>query len=93
MKTAIIIEDEPKAAQELQGILKKLRNDIIVIKTIESIEESVAWLQTNESPDIIFSDIQLSDGISFDIFRKIKNIAPIIFCTAFDAYMQKAFEV
>lgn len=91
MTKAIIIEDEPKAAQELQDILIST-GKIVIVKKMGSIEESLEWLSVNEQPDIIFSDIQLSDGISFDIFRKIKLSSPIIFCTAFDEYMLKAFE-
>lgn len=92
MIRAVIIEDEPKAANELKDILEQVRGDITIIKTMGSIEESVKWLQRNEAPDIIFSDIQLSDGLSFDIYKKINLPSPIIFCTAFDEYMLKAFE-
>lgn len=92
MICAIIIEDEPKAVSELKDILEHLSRDITVIATLESVEESIEWLQSHASPDIIFSDIQLSDGLSFEIYKKVKIQAPIIFCTAFDDYMLNAFE-
>ncbi len=92
MIRAIIIEDEPKAAQELKEMIQHLRKDISIIKVMSSVEESVDWLQKNEPPDLILSDIQLSDGVSFDIYRQVKVNSPIIFCTAFDEYTLKAFE-
>lgn len=92
MIKAIIIEDEPKAAQELKEILVQVRPEITIIKMMGSVEESINWMQSHESPDLIFSDIQLSDGISFEIYRQVKVTAPIIFCTAFDEYMLRAFE-
>jgi two-component system, LytTR family, response regulator LytT len=92
MIRAFIIEDEPKAVNELKNILEHIRPDIVVVKSLGSIDESVEWLQNNEAPDIIFSDIQLSDGLSFEIYKKVHLQSPIIFCTAFDEYALNAFE-
>jgi DNA-binding LytR/AlgR family response regulator len=92
MMRALIIEDEPKVSKELKNIILNLRPDISVLSTLESVEDTVAWLQHHEAPDIIFSDIQLSDGLSFDIFKKVTIHTPVIFCTAFDEYMLNAFE-
>lgn len=92
MTSVIIIEDEPKAAKELSHMLMLARPDWRVVQTIESIEDAIEWFQHHPAPDIIFSDIQLSDGVSFEIFRQVKIETPIIFCTAYDEYMLKAFE-
>ncbi len=92
MTTAVIIEDEPKAAQELKEILGTIRKDLDVVAMIGSVEEAISWFRSHPSPDIIFSDIQLSDGISFDIYRQVELATPVIFCTAFDEYMLTAFE-
>lgn len=92
MIKALIIEDEPKIADEMRSMLASLRPDISVLGTLESVEDSIGWFQANESPDLIFSDIQLTDGQSFDIFKKVKIGSPIIFCTAYDEYMLRAFE-
>jgi two-component system response regulator LytT len=88
---ALIIEDERKAALELKSMIHELRPEIIFYDVIESVEEAIQWLRNNVAPGLIFSDIQLSDGLSFEIFRQVKVQSPIIFCTAFDEYMLDAF--
>jgi two-component system LytT family response regulator len=88
----VIIEDEPKAELELKEILLSVRPEVNIVAIIASVEEAIQWFRNGEHPNVIFSDIQLSDGTSFDIFRQIKVAAPIIFCTAFDEYMLHAFE-
>lgn len=89
----LIIEDERKAAQELKNILISLSPDYRIMDSLESVEDGVAWFASNTQPDLIFSDIQLADGLSFEIFRNLKTLPPIIFCTAFDEYALAAFEV
>jgi DNA-binding LytR/AlgR family response regulator len=89
---AVIIEDEKKATKELSSILLSLRPDIRIVATLESVEDSIEWFTTHDSPDIIFSDIQLADGLSFQIFKTVAINAPVVFCTAFDEYMLDAFE-
>ncbi|MGL1887129.1 MAG: LytTR family DNA-binding domain-containing protein [Reichenbachiella sp.] len=89
----LIIEDERFAQEELKRLLVLSSFDVEVIDCFESIEESVEWFNENQEPDLAFMDIQLSDGISFEIFQKVKVSCPIIFTTAFDNYALKAFKV
>ncbi|PQB07075.1 DNA-binding response regulator [Polaribacter filamentus] len=89
--TVIIIEDEKPAARRLNRMLLALG---IEAKTmLHSVEESLNWLQNNEHPDLIFLDIQLSDGLSFDIFEEIEVKSAVIFTTAYDEYALKAFKL
>jgi two-component system, LytTR family, response regulator LytT len=88
---AIIIEDEKRTAQDLQQILGDLMPDIEILSIIDSVEESIDYLTEKGCPDLIFSDIQLADGLSFEIFQEVKITCPIIFCTAFDEYAIQAF--
>ncbi len=93
MINVVIIEDEKPAVEKLKHLLFKADKSISVIKSLASVEESVNWLSTNSSPDLIFMDIQLSDGISFEIFESLNITSPVIFTTAFDNYAIKAFKV
>jgi len=87
----IIIEDEKPAARRLGRMLATLG---IEAKTmLHSVEESINWFQQNEHPDLIFLDIQLSDGLSFEIFEEIEVKSAIIFTTAYDEYAIKAFKL
>ncbi len=88
----LIIEDESLAADKLELMLKEVNPAISVMCKIGSIEESVKWLYQHTA-DLIFLDIQLSDGISFSIFEQITINTPIIFTTAYDQYAIKAFQV
>lgn len=87
----VIIEDEKPAARRLTRMLSEL--NIEVLKALHSVEESVEWLQNNEHPDLIFLDIQLSDGLSFEIFEVLEVKSAIIFTTAYDEYALKAFKL
>jgi two-component system response regulator LytT len=87
----LIIEDEKPAARLLQRKLEKL--DIAVSTMLHSVEESIHWFTNNQHPDLIFLDIQLSDGLSFEIFEKIDIQSAIIFTTAYDEYALKAFKL
>jgi DNA-binding LytR/AlgR family response regulator len=89
----LIIEDEAPAFRRLQKILEEVQPGIEIIEVIDSVEESVKWLKHHNPLDLIFMDIQLSDGISFEIFDQVKITRPVIFTTAFDEYMLKAFKV
>ena len=93
MIEAIIIEDEPPAAQRLQKLINETAPDIKVEHTLDSIESSVRRFQQNPLPSLIFLDIQLADGLSFEIFKHIKIDSFIIFTTAYDMYAIKAFEL
>lgn len=89
----LIIEDEAPAFRRLQKILDEVKPGIEIIDVIDSVEDSVKWLKNHHHPDLIFMDIQLSDGISFEIFDHVTISNPVIFTTAFDEYMLKAFRV
>lgn len=87
----IIIEDEKPSARRLQRMLSKLG---VEAKTmLHSVEESMDWFQNNEHPDLIFLDIQLSDGLSFEIFEAFEIKSAVIFTTAFDEYALQAFKL
>ncbi len=93
MIKTIIIEDEKAAAQRMERLLSDADSEIKVIEILDSITSSVRWLSANPAPDLIILDIQLSDGLSFEIFKQIKIESFIIFTTAFDEYAIKAFEL
>ena len=88
----IIIEDEPRTAKELSNILENLDSSITVLAILSSVASAVKWLSEEPLPDLIFSDIQLGDGLSFEIFKQVPLNVPIVFCTAFDEYAIHAFE-
>jgi two-component system LytT family response regulator len=90
---AIIIEDETVAAQSLQNLIEEVDADIQTISILQSIDESIEWLQAYPMPNLVFMDIHLADGSSFSIFEKIDITCPVIFTTAYDEYALKAFEV
>ena len=87
----LIVEDEINAFQYLEASLKKIDPAIQVLAHLESVEDTVNWLLDNPAPDLIFLDIELSDGRSFEIFEHIDVQAPIIFTTAYDQYAIEAF--
>ena len=89
----LIIEDEAPAARQLTKMLLQSDPSIVVIEVIDSIEASVKWLQTFPAPDAVFMDIQIADGLSFDIFNHVEIACPVVFTTAFDQYAIKAFKV
>jgi DNA-binding LytR/AlgR family response regulator len=87
----IIIEDEKPSARRLQRMLEKLH--VKAETMLHSVEESIAWFQAHEHPDLIFLDIQLSDGLSFEIFEAIDIKSAVIFTTAYDEYALQAFKL
>jgi len=87
----VIIEDEPIAAKNLERLIKEIEPEIRVLAILESIKQSVEWFSVNNA-DLIFMDIQLSDGLSFKIFERVNITAPVIFTTAYDQYAIKAFK-
>lgn len=89
----LIIEDEPYAQDELKRLLSLCDPSIEVWTCIDSVEDSIIWLEEPNEPDLIFMDIQLSDGLSFDIFKHTEVKAPVIFTTAYDEYAIRAFKV
>ena len=91
MIKAIIIEDEKPAARRLQRMLSKLGIETETL--LHSVAEAIDWFHNNAHPDLIFLDIQLSDGLSFEIFEHIETTSAIIFTTAYDEYALKAFKL
>lgn len=89
----LIIEDEAWAAKDLQNLIQKIEPDARILDSVGSVKASVKWLEANPAPDLILSDIQLSDGISFEIFESLRLQCPIIFTTAFDEYAIRAFKL
>lgn len=89
----LIIEDEAPAAKRLIKLLEDLIPDMQLMERLDSVEQSIQFLKNDPALDLIFMDIQLADGLSFDILTTIKIQAPIIFTTAFDQYTLKAFKV
>lgn len=89
----LIIEDEYHAARRLNKLLSELRPDIKVLDTIDSVEDAVNWFKQHEAPELAFMDIQLADGLSFDIFNQVDLKVPVVFTTAYDQYTLKAFKV
>ncbi|WP_288984512.1 LytTR family DNA-binding domain-containing protein [uncultured Flavobacterium sp.] len=87
----LIIEDEKPAARLLQRKVEKL--GLQANTMLHSVEESIAWFQNNAHPDLIFLDIQLSDGLSFEIFEQIDIKSAVIFTTAYDEYALRAFKL
>ena len=87
----LIVEDEIMAQKSLTRTLKQNFPDLEIIGTTDSVKNTVEWLQTNQ-PDLIFMDIELSDGICFEIFRQTEVKAKVIMTTAYDSYALKAFE-
>ena len=92
MINTIIIEDEKLAADNIIRLLSLTKEPISILAVLDSVQESVEWLKTHPQPDLIFMDIQLKDGNSFSIFEQVKVLSPIVFITAYDSYLVKAFE-
>ncbi|HDR51838.1 MAG TPA: response regulator, partial [Mariniphaga anaerophila] len=88
----VIIEDEQHTAEDLAETIKKAESGAQIGAILRSVKEAVAYFQNNERPDLIFCDIQLGDGLSFEIFNRIPISSPVIFCTAYDEYALKAFK-
>ncbi|MBK8585389.1 MAG: response regulator transcription factor [Bacteroidetes bacterium] len=89
----LIVEDEKLSAEHLSNLLGKIEPTFEIVHVSESVKRTIAFLESGMKVDLIFMDIHLADGISFDIFTKVKETAPIIFTTAFDEYAIKAFKV
>lgn len=88
-----IIEDEQLGVDRLQKLLLEINPGIQVLGSSESIKSAVTWLKTHEHPDLLFMDIELADGQSFEIFKKVAITCPVIFTTSFDEYALQAFKV
>jgi two-component system, LytTR family, response regulator LytT len=91
--TILIIEDEEPAFRRLQKMLKEIEPGHALLNQIVSVSSAVKWFKENDAPDLIISDIQLSDGVSFEIFKQVDIKCPVIFTTAYDQYAIEAFKV
>lgn len=89
----VIVEDEPAAVSQLKFLIQELAIPHRIVTVIESVEDGIKWFTSSPNPDLIFSDIQLADGISFEIYEQVHLNTPIIFTTAFDEYAIRAFKL
>jgi DNA-binding LytR/AlgR family response regulator len=89
----LIIEDEPATANRLVKLLNQVSEEIELLSVIDSVEDTVQYLKTHTAPELIFMDIHLADGNSFEIFEQVDVSSPIVFTTAYDQYAIKAFKV
>lgn len=88
----VIIEDEVQTAWDMQNSIQQLQPGCKVVATLDSVEAGLEWFSHHEPPDLIFSDIQLGDGLAFEILQQVKLTCPVIFCTAYDEYALRAFQ-
>lgn len=89
----LLVEDEPLAAERLEAMIREYLPEVNVVGPFDSIRSAVSWLKENDAPDLALFDIQLADGLSFEIFEQADVTCPVIFTTAFDEYALKAFKV
>ena len=89
----LLIEDEEPAAERLANIIKEIQPDAEIAGTIVSVKSAVKWFRENAMPELLIMDINLADGSSFEIFKEIKIMCPVIFTTAYDQYAIDAFKV
>lgn len=93
MKQVVIVEDEILAAKRLEKLLSQLDENVEVLAILDSVKNAAKWLANNPTPDLLFLDIQLGDGLSFEIFDIVQANCPIIFVTAFNEYAIDAFKL
>ena len=89
----LIVEDEKPASERISKLLRKIDAETNIVAFLETVEVTINWLQNNQAPDLIVMDIQLDDGLCFEIFEMIKIDIPVIFTTAYDEYAIQAFKV
>jgi DNA-binding LytR/AlgR family response regulator len=90
---AVILEDEKSSAQRLSNLLLETDSSIKIEKIFRSVKTAVQWFKTHPGPSVIFMDIQLSDGLSFDIFKQVEMWCPVIFTTTSGEFAPKAFKL
>jgi DNA-binding LytR/AlgR family response regulator len=93
MTNVLIIEDEPHAAERLESLVKEIAPAMKVVAKLESVKQAVSWVKKSPNTSLIFMDIQLGDGLSFEIFDQVEITCPVIFTTAYNEYAIKAFKV
>lgn len=89
----LIIEDEKAASKRISSLLRQLDPQLEITAILDTVKQSVRWFRENPSPELTFMDVQLADGLSFDIFEQLEVSSPVIFTTAYDQYAIKAFKV
>lgn len=89
----LIIEDEALAAERLTSLIHRYDSTIQITEVLPSVESAIAWFNSHSQPDLLLVDIQLSDGLCFEIFRTVQVICPVIFTTSYDQYALEAFDV
>ena len=92
MIKTVIIEDERMIAEEFKRMLLNTSSDTEVLGSFSTVRESVDYLSANDAPDLIFSDVQLPDGLSFDIFNQVDIQSPVVFVTGYDNFILNAFD-
>ena len=90
MTTVLLLEDEAPARQRLEDALRRLRPDLVLAASLASVEQAVAWLAAHRAPDLVLADVQLADGLVFDVFERATVTCPVVFCTANDEYVTAA---
>lgn len=88
----VIVEDEPPASEKLAAAIRAAAPEAQILAILAGVAESIVWLENNAAPDLLFLDIQLSDGLSFEILRRTRVTCPVVFATAFDEYLINAFQ-
>lgn len=89
----LIIEDEPLAAKRLEGLVRSLIPAVEVLARLDSVRDTLQWLPCHPAPDLVLMDVQLADGLCFEIFQEVALTSPVIFTTAYDEYALRAFKV
>ena len=87
-----IIEDEKLTAADLAETISEILPEAEIMALLHSVHSAITWFREHEQPDLIFSDVQLGDGLCFEIFKAVSITTPVIFCTAYDEYALKAFD-
>lgn len=90
---AVIVEDEPLIADEMNATIRTIAPDVEVVAVLSGVQTGAKWFAANSEPDFILMDIKLSDGLSFELFEQVNLKCPVIFCTAYEEYAIKAFKV
>lgn len=90
--TIIILEDEPLAASQLADFVARSQPDAQILVTLSSVQDTIAWFASNPAPDLLFSDIELLDGNVFGLYERVSVACPIIFTTAYDQFLLRAFQ-
>ena len=90
MTSLVILEDEAPARARLEAALHRVAPELIVAAALDSITAAVEWFRKNPAPDLVLADVQLADGLSFEIFQQVTLTSPVVFCTAYDEYVVEA---